>query len=143
MAFYSAITEARVKVGARIAIWCLELQALNELCASGDVGFAVAKTRLLENDRVWRQAGLFVEAIAAESRFDKWLERQIHGAEGTSEVVLVKYTVPASQAVEALNDLILMGLTPATIYPDRDGAARYVRLRIALEAQQEHAQTGG
>lgn len=134
MAFYSALTEDRIKAGNRVAIWCLDLQTLYQFCSDDDAGFEVAKTRMVENDRVWRQSGLFVEATESESRFDRWLERQAGDIDNDGNETLIKYTMPSNQAGEALNDLILMGLTPATIYPDRDGAAKYVRLRVALDA---------
>lgn len=138
MAFYAALTEDRIKLGSRVAIWAIDVQLLGQLCGDEDSGFEIVKTRLVENDRVWRQSGLFVEATGSENRLDKWIERATGKLENEHSASMIKYTIPGDQAAEVLNDLILMGLTPATIYPDRDGAAKYVRLRVALDSLQEH-----
>jgi hypothetical protein len=129
MAFFAALTEERVAPGKRVAIWALDVDRFGALCRGDSGEFRTVKTRLLQNDRVWRQAGLFVEAFASERKLDAFLETQASDGESG----LTKFTIPSYQAAEALNDLILMGLTPATIYPDRDGAAKYVKLRLALD----------
>lgn len=129
MAFYSALSEGRCGAGKRIAIWELDLQRFIEL-NEADPQFRIVKSRLLENDRVWRQAGLFIEAIGNKVDLDDYLAERA-GDDG--EPGVRQWTLPTSQARTALNDLILMGITPATVYPDRDGASKYVRLRIALD----------
>jgi FRG domain len=129
MAFYSALTEKRVVAGERIAIWALDLDRFAALTDDSETAFRTVKTRQLQNDRVWRQAGLFVEARSNQRKFDDYLtDLAVDGHSG-----LIKFSIPSLEAVIALNDLILMGLTPATIYPDRDGAAKYVLLRMAME----------
>ena len=134
MAFFSALSEKRVVAGERIAIWALDLDRFSELRGKSEIAFRTVKTRQLQNDRVWRQAGLFVEARSDERKFDDYLVGlALEGHSG-----LIKFTIPSLEATTALNDLILMGLTPATIYPDRDGAAKYVLLRMALDEHCEH-----
>ncbi|NWG93644.1 MAG: FRG domain-containing protein [Parvularculaceae bacterium] len=136
MAFSAAIIENRMSDGARVAIWALNLiEYENAVAASPEAPcFSKVETRRLENDRVWRQAGLFIEATSAEVDFTSYVEK-LEGA--AAAVILRKFTIPAREAQAALNDLILMGLTPASLYPDRDGAAKYVQLRMALDRHSE------
>lgn len=130
MAFYAALTEGRCGIGKRVAIWAMDVERFEMISGETFSPFKIVRTRVLQNDRVWRQAGLFVEAVGNEKSMDRYLAKCANGG----DCGLTKFTLPTSEASTALNDLILMGLTPATIYPDRDGAAKYVRLRLALEA---------
>jgi hypothetical protein len=133
MAFYSAVSERRMELGDRVAVWALDCTRFAELNAGLDAQFGIVKTRRLENDRVWRQGGLFIEAIGDCAALDDYLERRAGGG-GSG---LVKWTLPASEAAIALNDLIQMGLSPAALFPDRGGAAKYVRLRMAMDRLSE------
>jgi hypothetical protein len=130
MAFYSALAEARCGPGQRVAIWQLNLDRFRILTNCEDRQFEIVKSRRLENDRVWRQSGLFIEAVGDAAELDAYLENQVADGE---DFGLIQWTIPSSYAAAALNDLILMGVTPATVYPDRDGASKYVRLRMALD----------
>jgi hypothetical protein len=132
MAFNSAIIEGRARVGGRVAIWAADLTIVRELCGGPEAEFRVIRTRLIENDRIWRQFGLFIEATGHHGAFDEWIAGLSSGDDRTDSA-LIKYTIPAIEARAAINDLILMGLTPASVFPDRDGAAQYVKLRLALD----------
>src|SRR3954466_15221999 len=106
MAFYSALSEDRCGMGKRVAIWSLDLNRFRELNCLAEPQFQIVKSRLLENDRVWRQSGLFIEAIGHGGGLETYLEERAGDDANTG---LTKWTVPSSQAVKALNDLILMG----------------------------------
>jgi hypothetical protein len=54
MAFFSALTENRLEAGSRIAIWSLDVERFRALCPAEAALFRIVKTRLLQNDRVWR-----------------------------------------------------------------------------------------
>jgi FRG domain len=130
MAFSSALWEGRCGMGKRVAIWALDLPRFSELNGKIDPQFKLVKSRRLENDRVWRQSGLFVEAAGSGVALEAYLAER---AGDDSDIGLIQWTIPTNQTAKALNDLILMGVTPATVYPDRDGASKYVRLRMALD----------
>lgn len=123
-AFYYAKVE-RIKQS-HVAIWALDALAFPKI--ADPRYFAVLKTRNITNARIHRQVGSFIVARGDKFDLSEYLSRQHQ-----SEPVLHRCIVPTICADEALNDLILMGQTPADIYPDFEGVAKYVRLRMAFE----------
>jgi hypothetical protein len=91
--------------------------------------FQVIETRGRENIRVRNQLGKFIVNKSNFRSLDQYVEKSSPEA-GKS---MVKFTIPSSERVAALNDLLLMGISPVDIYPDNEGIAMYVRLRQALD----------
>jgi FRG domain len=132
MAAYSALDEGRIELGKRISVFCLDLDLLEAAHSGLRNHFRVVKPKTQKNDRVWRQSGVFIEPIGDYSD----LCEAINFLDESSP--LKKFTIPTRLCCDILNDLINMGLTPSSIYPDRDGAAKYVRLRLALDKYSSH-----
>jgi hypothetical protein len=82
-----------------------------------------------DNIRIRNQLGKFVINKTETRSLDQFIERECPELADST----VKFTIPASERVTALNDLLLMGISPVEIYPDNEGIAMYVRLRQALD----------
>jgi len=109
----------------RIAVW--ELAFVDDLHVPGE--FAKITDRNQSAYRQKAQQGLFTR-----------LNHQIHldveaylSSRGLAHY-LAKYEVTGQAMGTALADLVLMNITPATIYPDLDGAASMANLWNALQA---------
>lgn len=94
--------------------------------------FEVIETRGRENIRIRNQLGKFIVNLSEYRSLDQY----IYEASPETGDTIVKFTVPCSERVTALNDLLLMGISPVNIYPDNEGIAMYVRLRQALDGYQ-------
>lgn len=123
-AFYYAKVD-RVK-STHVAIWAMDARTFPKVADPRH--FKVLRSRSIENTRIHRQVGSFV--AACDSHYD--LGAYLAGRPSAAPI-LHRCIVPSKFADEALNDLILMGQTPADIYPDFEGVAKYVRLRMAFD----------
>lgn len=121
-AFYYAKVE-RVDC-THVAVWAIDAKAFPD--AADPRHFQVVRPRSADNPRINRQVGLFVAARGSHCDLGDYLERR-------DPSLLHRIIIPSDFMDEALNDLILMGQTPADIYPDFEGVAKYVRLRMAFE----------
>jgi hypothetical protein len=126
-AFYYAKVE-RIKCS-HVAVWAMDAQAFLEFADPRH--FAVVRSRNIENLRIHRQVGSFVAALG--DLYDLGAYVADHKSDAP---ILHRCIIPARFSDEALNDLILMGQTPADIYPDFEGVAKYVKLRMAFEGFQ-------
>lgn len=123
-AFYYAKVD-RVKCS-HVAIWAMN--AKNFSRTVDPAVFDILRPSTADNPRVHRQVGMFVAARGADHDLGAHI-----GKCGGAEPILHRVIIPMRDMDEALNDLILMGQTPADIYPDFEGVAKYVRLRMAFE----------
>lgn len=123
-AFYYAKVE-RIPA-THVAIWALDARLFPNI--ADPRYFAVLRSKSTGNARINRQVGSFIVARGEQFDLGNYLSKQ-HQV----EPVLHRCIIPTRFADEALNDLILMGQTPADIYPDFEGVAKYVRLRMAFE----------
>jgi hypothetical protein len=123
-AFYYAKVD-RIRQS-HVAVWALDARAFPKV--ADPRYFSVLKTKSIANNRIHRQVGSFVVARGDHYNLDAYLARQHQ-----PEPILHRCIIPMRDTDEALNDLILMGQTPADIYPDFEGVAKYVRLRMAFE----------
>lgn len=109
-----------------VAIWAAETALVTTLCDPRH--FQILKSRSAENARINRQVGCFIVARGEISNLGEYLESR-----STNISPLHRCLIPTRYMDEALNDLILMGQTPVDIYPDFEGVAKYVRLRMAFD----------
>lgn len=112
-----------------VAICAIHLAGFRKAAAGQ---FEVIETRGQDNVRARNQLGRF---IVNRSKY-RSLDQYISEASPETAETLVKFTVPGSERIKALNDLLLMGISPVEIYPDHEGIAMYVRLRQALDGYQ-------
>ncbi|MFI4934868.1 MAG: FRG domain-containing protein [Caulobacterales bacterium] len=109
-----------------IAVWAIDVLEF-ERHAKRD--FYIASPKSFQNARVRNQLGKFL----VNSTTYATLEEYIGLTKPAAGAALRKLTIPASERIVALNDLLLMGISPVDIYPDLEGVARYVRLRQLLD----------
>ncbi len=109
-----------------VAIWAIDTVEFER--AVDKRKFQICNTKPYRNYRINRQAGKFISACGAESS----LSGYISGLRSDCPL-LIKFVIPVEESAEALNDLILMGLSPADIYPDFEGIANYVKLRMRFD----------
>jgi hypothetical protein len=130
-AFYYALVENRIAGrSSKVAIWCMDQKAFNaERSKAADIArdWEIVTVRGRFNDRLQVQNGKFLRCNTDQSDFVGYCEHK------NISQCLKKFVLPAREANVAVDDLILMGITPAAIYPDFDGVAKYTRLRMALE----------
>jgi hypothetical protein len=123
-AFYYAKVE-RTRCS-HVAIWALDARVFPDVADPRH--FRLLRSKSHENMRIHRQVGSFVAACDDEYDLGEYLTGR-----KAKRPVLHRCIIPIGDVDEALNDLILMGQTPADIYPDFEGVAKYVRLRMAFE----------
>jgi len=109
-----------------VAIWAVDVAGFQT--ALGHC-FDVVVTDASKNPRLSSQVGKFTYARSDQHDLGYELER----AELDFPSLFWKIVLPASEAEVALQDLILMGISPSDIYPDFQGVADYVRLRMRFE----------
>lgn len=109
-----------------VAIFALDVRTFTKLVGSD---FQLFTPRSDANHRVRNQLGKFLVNHTVYPDIESYAE-----AENPDLLQsLMKFTVPASERVKAINDLLWMGISPIEIYPDHEGVMRFVRLRQALD----------
>lgn len=109
-----------------VAIWAVDVAKMRKRLAPR---FEVLTADASKNARLSSQIGKFTYATAD----DHDLAEAMTAAEPAEGPLFWKITIPASEAQMALNDLMLMGISPSDVYPDFQGVADYVRLRMRFE----------
>jgi FRG domain len=112
-----------------VAIWALHIPSFR--AQAGDA-FRLRAAVGPKNFRIRNQLGKFLINNSSFASLDDYVEK----ANSALGDALIKLVIPASQRVIALNDLLLMGISPIDIYPDHEGIAMYVKLRQALDGYQ-------
>jgi len=115
----------RDKTG-NVAIWVLDREAVERQAPPGQL--EIISVCDFENHRLGSQYGLFTYLKTNESNLEDYL---------TSPAVKLEYAlkrleIPRSEARQALQDLILMGIHHGTIFPGREGIAQTIKLRNLL-----------
>lgn len=105
-----------------VAIWILNRDEVERKAPEGQL--QIISVQDYENSRLGSQFGLFTYLKTNESSLEDYL---------TSSPVdlasaLRKVEIPRSQARQALQDLILMGIHHGTIFPGREGIAQTIKL---------------
>lgn len=124
-AFFDSL-RFRQKETREVAIWALHVPSFR--AKAGDV-FQLRTAVGRKNFRIRNQLGKFLINNSLFSSLDEYIEKD-NLALGNS---LKKFVIPAGERVIALNDLLLMGISPVDIYPDHEGVAMYIRLRQVLD----------
>ena len=109
-----------------IAVWALHIPSFRLQVGNA---FQLRSAVGPKNFRIRNQLGKF---LINNSSFGS-LDEYIASTNNSLGQTLIKFVIPASQRVTALNDLLLMGISPIDIYPDHEGVAMYVKLRQALD----------
>jgi hypothetical protein len=109
-----------------VAVWVLNRDDVQSKAPEGQL--QIISVQDYENNRLGNQFGVFTYLKTNEQNLEDYL---------TSPAVelghaLVKLTVPRSEARQALQDLILMGIHHGTIFPGREGIAHTIKLRNLL-----------
>jgi hypothetical protein len=117
--------KAKEQMG-NVAIWILDRDEVVKKAPEGQL--QIISVQDYENNRLGSQFGLFTYLKTNESNLEDYL---------TSPPVdlssaLKKLEIPRSEAREALQDLILMGIHHGTIFPGREGIAHTIKLRNLL-----------
>jgi len=119
----------RQKETREIAIWALHVPLFR---ANAGNAFQIRAAVGRRNFRIRNQLGKFLINNSSFPSLDAYVEHC-----GTPLAAsLAKFVIPASQRVGALNDLLLMGISPVDIYPDHEGVAMYIKLRQVLDGYQ-------
>jgi hypothetical protein len=109
-----------------VAIWVLNRVEVERKSPEGQL--QIISVQDYENSRLGSQFGLFTYLKTNESSLEDYL---------TSPAVelghaVARLEIPRSQAREALQDLILMGIHHGTIFQGREGIAHTIKLRNLL-----------
>jgi hypothetical protein len=111
-----------------VAIWILDAAEVKSKAPEGQL--QIISVQDYENNRLGNQFGVFTYLKTNEGSLEEYL---------TSKAVnlthaLVKVELPRSEAKQALQDLILMGIHHGTIFPGREGIAHTIKLRNLLRS---------
>lgn len=115
---------ATVEADGSVAIW--ELPTTSACNNFEHFGFVFDRHHFAYRQRA--QSGLFTLCNAPDQgSLDSYLE-----SEGYAHCLL-KYVIPKSEAILAMQDLRLMNITEATMFPDGDGAAQQANMGEYLD----------
>jgi hypothetical protein len=109
-----------------VAIWVLNRDEVERKAPEGQL--QIVSVQDFENSRLGSQFGLFTYLKTNESSLEEYLTSPAVGLGGA----LTKLELPRSEARQALQDLILMGIHHGTIFPGREGIANTIKLRNLL-----------
>jgi len=124
-AFSENVLDIESSANTRVAIWALnkESQVWSE-----DRGVKFVEPPGIENVRLRNQRGVFT--------LSKTPARSLEGYTDLfddSKESLYQITIPAACASEAIQDLGIMSINSASLFPDAQGAARTAMVRTTLE----------
>ena len=109
-----------------VAIWVLNRDVVQEKAPEGQL--QIISVQDYENNRLGNQFGVFTYLKTNESSLEDYLASSAVNLSGA----LVKLELPRTEARQALQDLILMGIHHGTIFPGREGIAQTIKLRNLL-----------
>jgi hypothetical protein len=109
-----------------VAIWVLNRDEVERKAPAGQL--QIISVQDYENSRLGSQFGLFTYLKTNESSLEDYLSSP--AVELAS--ALTRLEIPRSEARQALQDLILMGIHHGTIFPGREGIANTIKLRNLL-----------
>lgn len=109
-----------------VAIWVLNRDEVARKAPEGQL--QIISVQDYENSRLGSQFGLFTYLKTNESNLEDYLTSPAVGL----GYALRKLEIPRSEARQALQDLILMGIHHGTIFPGREGIANTIKLRNLL-----------
>lgn len=107
-----------------VAIWALHL---DNPVWSKETGVEVLTPPALENVRLRNQSGKFTLSRTPFATLEEYVEKYATG------LALTKVVLPATEAMQALPDLDLMGINSYHLFPDFSGLAEMATMRLLLE----------
>ena len=106
-------------MGGAVTVWALAGWAA--LARPGE--FELVEPRSFSNPRQRAQRGVFTRLTHSEHiDIESYL-----AARGLADR-LTRWEIPASEAIMALDDLLMTNITPSTLFPDLGGAAAEVNM---------------
>lgn len=114
-----------------VAIWVVNRDEVEMKAPEGQL--QIISVQDYENSRLGSQFGLFTYLKTNESSLEDYLTSPLVDLASA----LKKLEIPRTQARQALQDLILMGIHHGTIFPGREGIAQTIKLRNLLRAPGE------
>jgi hypothetical protein len=109
-----------------VAIWVLNRDVVHGQAPEGQL--QIISVQDYENSRLGNQFGVFTYLKTNESSLEDYLASSAVNLTSA----LVKLELPRTEARQALQDLILMGIHHGTIFPGREGIAQTIKLRNLL-----------
>jgi hypothetical protein len=125
-AFSWFMFEKATEQAGNVAIWVLNRDQVERKAPEGQL--QIVSVQDYENSRLGSQFGLFTYLKTNESNLEDYLTSPAVGLGHA----LKKLEIPRTQARQALQDLILMGIHHGTIFPGREGIAQTIKLRNLL-----------
>jgi hypothetical protein len=120
--------EGKPNTSETIAIWALNRRAIAKKEIQKELEIIVIQDH--ENSRLGSQHGVFTYLRTDDADLESYLTRR----KAKIGDVLQKFELPAMQYKVAIRDLILMGIHHGTIFPDRDGIAKMIKVNTLLDA---------
>lgn len=118
---FSLHVRATEESSSKVAIWVLNT---SDPIWNPEFGCEIVNVPSFGNERIKNQHGKFTHLKTLESSIEEYVER--YPKEGR----LIKYVLPARDAVNALSDLDSMGINFARIYPGIYGNAMSAQIRV-------------
>jgi hypothetical protein len=107
-----------------VAVWALHLDSG---LFSADLGVTVIPCPSGGNARMRNQGGCFTRAKTLDRSLEEYVERLPHAGPA-----LTQFAWPARDAARGLNELDMMGINSARLFPGLDGAAQTATMRARL-----------
>ena len=134
-AFADAWSYGQADERGHVAIWALDQRHEVWRRDPGE-GVDIVVTGRAGNERMIRQRAALTYLHAPFVGLDLFVAEEVGDGDA-----LIRFSLPKSQAREALADLAAMGITSTRLFPDREGAARAARLRYAIRRGATRART--
>lgn len=118
---FSSHIRATQDSGDKIAIWVIKAE---DPIWNSEFGCEIVNVPSFGNERIKNQHGKFTYLRTPQSSIEEYV------ASYPNEGVLIKYIIPAHNAVNALADLDSMGINFSRIYPGISGNAMSAQVRV-------------
>lgn len=117
-----------------VAIWVMNQEIVKKAVHSDLLDFVELYES--QNERLIAQSGLFTRLYSEADSVNTFLANETTDMQ--SDPLLIKFTLPSTEAEYALFDLSLMGITSKSLFPGLEGVARYatIKSKISLANKQ-------
>jgi hypothetical protein len=123
-AFRQALYQA--DAAGEVAIWVLDTRSS---AWSSEMGVEVVAPLASGNYRLRNQSGRFTYARTPHLTLEEYVAYS-----GSDDKPLIQVTLPRTEAIRAIPDLDAMGANAVNLFPDWEGLAEGVALRLQLQA---------
>ncbi|MGX5828273.1 FRG domain-containing protein [Mesorhizobium sp. 43Arga] len=122
-------THPRTDSDGFIAIWALDSETFKSRV---DTSLAeIIHIRDVENQRMKNQEGRFTRL----NTNDRFLNEFVWSGKSVDPQILIRFLIPTSAAVEALEDLMLMGIYANRLFPEMEGISKDLKLRVGMRKE--------